>query len=748
MFRALYSYAGLMPTWKFRRRLTKVKLNTSALKVNCRVINGSNYPRPPQDFDLLYVPLCQGDRSIVQTIQVGKVDSPAGSIKISVAFRNNCDFRVDDSEALLSSQFINLDEHFFRPPGQRPSSQHSGGREMSSLPSVGTGQPLRTDFNQAYGSLSSFHHQGANPIGASPLTALRSAAEFVDRSSPVESPIDRPAMGLRSIHGSKASLRSLDNGGIQRRPSLSFMHPFKTHSLSASPANSDPIASSPRTSLNRVATPAAPLHRQRPTLGINPPSSNKLPQLNPPEHHHVTHASNTGPSPLAAQPMTRIASSFGQRRPRITSGTSRTDDDNNSSGKASYSSTTPGSGLYHAETGANSSEDLQIRDFMNLLANGQSQSLKSFGHSGDGSGKRTGHALSKYQKMRDSHMSMADSISSSLLLQPSQGSPSHSSRHLSSAPGVIPSAAFPSSSSPGKPMSLHTPAVPSKLNTRGTVSYDPQPHPQSPRDRGSNSGGRPEKDRVHPQMVTAATSFPLDIPPSPRQFGSRRSDSVSRQHLDGDPVEFNLLQSASAESTDTAPLSLSRLLDLRSASETALPGTEESEHGPREANDGGEPLPYGPVRSLPREGDGLRITQRYPTPPRVATYSGPGSPGYSSRGRFGARGRGSTPPTGSTSSLIDPPRGGSAEGRPKLMGRRTPSYSKNTEDEEFIFAMSDMSVAQHSRRSLDQERGRREGSAGSSVGRRGSRGGGSSGGGGVGAGSSGSVGDNARGVWN
>ena len=33
-----------------------------------------------------------------------------GSLRISVSYRTDCDFRVSDSEALLSSHFLNLDE--------------------------------------------------------------------------------------------------------------------------------------------------------------------------------------------------------------------------------------------------------------------------------------------------------------------------------------------------------------------------------------------------------------------------------------------------------------------------------------------------------------------------------------------------------------------------------------------------------------------------------------------------------------
>ena len=768
VFRALYTYAGLMPTWKFRRRLLKSKLNPSPLKVNCRVINGNDYSRPPKDFDLLHVPLCQDEGSVVETYRIEKVDSPAGSIKVEVSYRQNCDFRVDDSEALLSFQFLNLDEHFFRPPPVPRNASQPPGREMNSLPSAGMNQPPRSEFNQTYGSLSSFHQQGANPIGASPLSALRSAAEMADRASPTGSPIERPTTGLRSMHGSKASLRSVDGGGPQRRSSVSFMQPFKSPSLSASPASSDQVASSPRTSLNRVSTPMAPpLHRQRPSLGAMPLSSNKAP---PPsfEHasaQHAIPASNTGSSPLAAQPMTRIASSFGSRRPRNPSGASRTDDDNNSSGKASYSSSAaPGSGLY-AETGTNSNEDLQIRDFMRLLANGQNQTLKSFGSSsGEASSKRTGNALSKYQKMRDSHMSMADSISSSLLLQPPPASPSTSSRHLSNVPAMIPSTEFSSSSSPGKPISPHTPhtphtpAIPSRLSAGLTAQHAPR-HDDQRGHPGRVSPGSGDRLEHAPssgvsgssRMTTAATTSPLDIPSSPRLFGSRRSNSMSQQQqqrLDGDSLGFDPLvpygpemrQSASLGSLDTAPLSMSRLLDLQNASATNLPGTSESEPETREDNDGDDTLAFGPIRAPQAEGDLPRLQQRYTTSHRGTTYSGSGSPGHSSRGRFPSRGRGSsTPPTtGSTSSLEQRAGGSSTEGRIRPSGGRTFGYTKPGiygEEDDLLFTMSDMSIAQQSRRSLDQERGGRDGSTGPSARRRGSRGGGA-----------GSIGEGSRGA--
>ncbi|KAI5852801.1 autophagy-related protein 13-domain-containing protein [Morchella snyderi] len=747
LFRALYAYAGLMPTWKFRRRLSKVKLNTSTLKVNCRIINGSNYTRAPKEWDLLQVPLYEGDKEVTDTYSFPRVESPAGCFDISVEFRKNCEFRVDDSEALLSSHFINLDEHYFRPsltqkaPSQQPLGYASVGKEMNSLPSANTHPPPRPDYNQTYGSLSSFHHQGTVPSGASPISALRTAAELADRASLNSSPIERPPTGLRSIQCSKSSLRSFE--GVQRRPSVSFMQPFKSPSLSASPANSDQVASSPRTSLSRITTPVAPSHRQRPSLGTMSPTFRNSPGLPDGTSNQtpVPVSSFPGSSPLAqGQPITRITSSFGQRRPRIISGASRTDDDNTSSGKASYSSSAaPGSGLY-LDAGANSTmdEDLQIRDFMSMLADGQRQTLKSFqasGIAGEGSSKRAGNALSKFQKMRDSQSALAESMSSSLLLQPSLGSPSTSSRQLTNAPVMVTSTALSSSSSPGKPVSPHTPhtphtpAIPSRLSEGLTAQYDQRRHrsPHPPRggqqnDRESAIGERQEIDQ---EMTMASKTSPLDIPNSPRPF-PRRSNSMSQPPEDGgasldfDPTVAygpNQRQSASLGSVNMVPLSLSRLLDLQDASGAGISDREDS--GELRGGGGDDILAFGPpgppsIDSV--EGERPRFQQRYT---RGSTPSGPGSSGQTSRSRL-SRGQ----PSAGSSSLISERINSEAPinrmNGPSSIERRTPSYNQ---DDELLFDMSDMTgTHQSTRRSLEQGSGGRDVSA-SSPGRRGSRGG-------------------------
>jgi autophagy-related protein 13 len=719
LFRALYSYLSLMPTWKFRRRLAKLKLHTSALKIGCKVQSGYDMARSTPQWDALQVPFFSATEDVTDNFSFGKVESPAGSFSITVSYRKNCDFRVDDSESLLSSHFINLDEHYFRPSlHQRVSTQPAAfapGRvlEPGSLPAaIPSSFPQRPEPNLAYGSLSSFH-QPTGHANASPLAVLRSAAEMADRGSYNASPAERPSSALKSIQDSKSSLRSNDVASMSRRGSLSFQ-PFKTPSLSASPATPDPYTAS---SLGRISMPPSVVqtHKHRLSIGTMSPykstnSSTPQPQGDP---------TNQNPIPISTKPhpMTRITSSFGSRRPRVSSAASVTRaDDDNSSGHASFSSSVvnPGSGLYPPPGTSSYEEDLQIRDFMSMLADGQKKSLKSLGGGGmssSASGVKVGNPLSKFQKMKDSQTALVDSMSSSLLLLPS--SPSTSSRNLSSVPGMIQSTTFSSSSSPGKPLSPHTPhtpAVPSRL--RGlTAQYDQ--HRDSQRRHPRSTPSSQPRHAGDQRTEGTATTSPLDIPLSPRFMGPRRSNSMSQQHreaIDGNSLEFDPLtvfdnrrrHSSSLGGGDKEPLSTSQLLDLRNASESALSGRETSESGPQRANDAGDDrLAFGPQPLIDNpSGDAPRYAHRFHRGVGMAAS------GSSYRSRLSSRGRGDTPPMGSTSSLDKNQTGMAINSvRPSIVGRRTPSWPRpNHEDEELLFTMSDMMVAQQSRRSLDQDK--------------------------------------------
>ncbi|KAK6503172.1 autophagy protein 13 [Arthrobotrys musiformis] len=529
LFRSLYSYARLLPSWKLQKKLAKG--NKSSLRICCRVVNGDTTPIPQPD--PLEIALIPRETNVTNSFQFGAVESPAGIFTVKVDYRRQCEFRVDDSEALLSSHFLNLDEHYFKPSlHQRAPSQpvNLPSREPGSLPSHNINPVQRGDPSLAYGSLTSFH-QVAGGVSQSPISALRNL--HISGGSSAGSPSEVASIPARSAHGSKASLRS--ESGVQRRPSVSFMQPFKNPPVSASPSPAEQYGHSPRTSLTRVsqAGVAVPA-RQRPTTGTMSPSS--LKSSIPAE----------APTSNPATPGVRYSSSFGNRRPRHSSGASKTEDDNNSSGRGSLASSAAAPGSGFVETSAVNSgiseEDRSLTDFMNMLD--QKQPLKIFDSFSESSGRRAVAALGKYQKMRDSNAALQDSMSSSLLLPQQPTSNPSSVRAQPSGPPALSGNSVSTSSSPGKAVSPHTPAIPSRLQQNETIVHDQAENPGSLDERLAqispptfNYLRRPTEADPAPltqTTSTTATTSPMNIPSSPRFVQIRRSNSVSQEQTEDD----------------------------------------------------------------------------------------------------------------------------------------------------------------------------------------------------------------------
>ncbi|KAH0558983.1 hypothetical protein GP486_004401 [Trichoglossum hirsutum] len=729
LFRSLYTYSKFLPAWKFEKRLAKSKLNYSALKVNCRIISGDNFDVSPKS-DGLNTPLFGGVGDVTGEFSFGTIDSPAGPFSVKVSYRTNCEFRVDDSEALLSSHFINLDEHYFRPSlGAQDDQQlgyFAGEREVGSLPTTRKDLEDRPDRSQAYGSLSTFHHV-APPTSSSPLSALRAAREL-GSDSPSTSPPRKPLPSARNAQGTKAPTRPNEGALPQRRPSVSFQ-PFKAPSLSASPATTDQAPSSPRNSVGRFPPPnIATQARNRTSIGQQSPSLSKGSPV-PPENAIASSASG---SPKTA-PISRYSSSFTHRRAKLSSGgASKTDDDNNSSGRGSLASSTaqPGSGILMeggqgGSSGSVQTDDDDISDFLKLLD--RQKNLKSFevpsdAASADASARRPGAALSKFQKMRDSNAALSDSMSSSLLLHRSSTS---SSRQLSSVPPMVAGTSTSASSSPGKPISPHTPhtpAIPSRLSANSIAEYSSQPS------RFQNQPYRPESltereivgDEAPQQLGNTA---PLDIPTSPRPFPlhNRRSSSASREPRPlaaeddaNDIFPFGIRRASmgddrSALDEDRPPLSLSALLRLREASEQAMPAPEGRERAlqpPANLEDTGLPMTrQRSTSSLESREDGTQL-------PRGSATGSASSP-Y--RPRLGGRssGKGYTPPHTSYSSLpSDRFSGSGTSERPSGGPYSFPRPAGNVEEEEpLLFAMSE--IGHQSRRSLEEGR---QGNSGGNIG--------------------------------
>ncbi|KAL8832936.1 MAG: hypothetical protein Q9170_004639 [Blastenia crenularia] len=701
LFRSLLAFAKLLPAWGLAKKASKARSSSQTPKLKYRIIEGFQFSRSSK-IDPLTIPLFEGSPNrgkrsdeVVEHYPFEPIDSPAGPFSIQVTYRLQSDFRIDDSEALLSSHFIGMDEDFFEPSLGRETGKKNLERghlaqdaETGSLPQGRRGQMENPDPSQAYGSMSTFHQVGL-PAGSSPLSALRAARERASESPP-ESSQPGPRPSPRLAQGSKSSLRSSDGApAVGRRPSVSFQ-PFKTSSLSASPSYAEQTGiSSPRGSLGRTSALSSLAEaRLPPTLGAH----SRAPSRGSPSTSEQVPASTMASSPKPS--ISRYSSSFGHRKAKLSVGGSSKAEEDNSSGKGSGTSSKPGSGIL-AEGGGTSSGSIQtdddnISDFLKMLD--QKKDLRSFRKPSDqaaveASTRRTSAALGRFQRMRDSNAALSESMSSSLMMHRSSSS---SSRQLSSVPPMVAGTSISTSSSPGKPISPHTPhtpAIPSRLSAHSVAEYPHQRLSSDERLEEQPEDGRQSQDRDDWGLSPGA----IAIPTSPRPFhpGYPRASSAARQPRLDDDYQF-AMRSASLDGADDRPNpSISALLRLQRDTAIAHPSVDQEER------------PFGPLPAAADEGSSAPMTRQQST--EETSNSQPGHRAGSYRPRIGHRaggGRGHTP-QGSISSLDRASAGSASSDQPSgSRGRYSFTRPASTfeEEEPLLFAMSDCGISQQQHR--------------------------------------------------
>src|SRR6202012_801979 len=169
-----------LPAWKLSRKIGKGRSHLG-LRMGYRLIDGSQMGSLARS-DNLGMRLFDSNSDVLSSYDFGMTESPAGPFSVKVEYRQNCDFRIDDSEELLSSRFLGTDDELFRPslPSERVPRP-----EIGSLPAHRrvTSLEQQADLGQAYGSLTSFHQAGV-ASGRDPISALRNAQAFNASSPP------------------------------------------------------------------------------------------------------------------------------------------------------------------------------------------------------------------------------------------------------------------------------------------------------------------------------------------------------------------------------------------------------------------------------------------------------------------------------------------------------------------------------------------------------------------------------------
>lgn len=732
LFRALYSYTHQLPAWQYRKRMVKSSADHPSLKLRYRIFNGQfKSPRS----DTLETPLYRGQVNITESYTFAPWRIPVGDMSISLTYRTNCNFKIAGTESLLSSQFKGQDDRY---NGGNLSDRQTGG-VPSSLPTVKREMAL-DDQNkgQVYGSLATFHRMGPAP-GTSPISALRAAREVGSYSPSDPAMASLPTASQKTTLDRKSSLRQEAAPSIPRRQSVSFQ-PFKAGSLASSPGLQPPP--SPGSSVGRTSG-LDPLSRARHRHSLSSQTLPQAAQRIPGSVQDTAIASSGSSSPRPA-PINRYSSSFGHRRTRLSIGgsASKGEDDQNSSGKQSTSSSTKREGsdvLAEGATGGSSGsipnaqkeEDDDLKDFIRLLEAKKDIKLnRPNAATAEASMRRTTAALSKYRGMREETASLGDSLSSSLMMHRSSSS-SNPSQKLNAVPGMVPGSTMSIGSSPGKPISPHTPhtpAVPSRLSANEVLDYGEMP-------RRSRSRGIRTHEEVADDVGSDSTARDtaamgaIDIPTSPRAWPFvRRSSSVSQQNrvpLDDEPELFGLRSSSLPGAVEDRPeISMSELARL--TEDLNLPSALPRIRDDPESGQAQQDRPPYLVRELSGEDSSTLPSTEAPyslAARQTTRYRGfsRGSPLYGAMSSVSASASASASASVSDSRQTGPTgesRGRFGSSRSSLAHR--PSSDRDLdEDEPAMFQMSD--IANSSRRSLEQGRG--DGAAGQTRGSTGTRGG-------------------------
>ena len=206
-------------------------------------------------------------------------------------------------------------------------------------------------------------------------------------------------------------------------------------------------------------------------------------------------------------------------------------------------------------------------------------------------------ALTRFQKLRDSHNVLTDSVSASVTLpKPSVGS---SVRTNTSVPGMLPATAYSSSSSPGRAFSPHTPAIPSRLSEGITSDGDIIQHEPTSTARDGQLERHSNFDPITAITTvtnTNATTSPLDIPSSPLPY--RRNLSAGPRHTSRSFDEENIegsLEHQAVPRRHSSSLGNDPLLGGR-RSATALQGSSDDRNKSPRPESGDSPGTAAPHR--------------------------------------------------------------------------------------------------------------------------------------------------------
>ncbi|KAG5363773.1 Autophagy-related protein 13 [Yarrowia sp. B02] len=396
LFRALYTYCRLLPAWTLQKRLSKSKLSTSPLRIGCRVLNGSQ-PISSRGRVGLSKLIAGSSEQHLQTFSFDPVEIPSGVFKISVSYRVNTNFAVDDSEAMLSSQFLRIDEE---KPVQaasavkHPSMAAPNLHYITGLPRRHSGAVVPTSVSSVTGD----YMERRRSSGASGAVGVSAGSGGVSGASTGSGGVSGASGGSGGASGGSGGSVWGEHGS-----------PGGEKAVTASPG----VSASPSTPpFPRVPSSSslAALRIPRRTISNSSTSSARVattPGYTPSAYEQAI-SSSGGSSRSGSIP--KYSSSFGTRQWNRSGSISSSRRRNSMLVGSAESAISSGSSLMEPGSGFIDIEDpSDVSDFVKMV-----DSIKPGSPYSLGSPRKPSDPLARFQQLKGSHAGIADSITSSI----------------------------------------------------------------------------------------------------------------------------------------------------------------------------------------------------------------------------------------------------------------------------------------------------------------------------------------------
>ncbi|KAG5362430.1 Autophagy-related protein 13 [Yarrowia sp. C11] len=473
LFRSLYTYCRLLPAWTLQKRLSKSKLSTSPLRIGCRVLNGSQPISSRGRVGLSKLIAGSSESQHLQTFSFDPVEIPSGVFKISVSYRVNCNFAVDDSEAMLSSQFLRIDEEKPVVPPSPPVKHPS--MAAPNLHYI-TGLPRRHS-----------HSQGVSGAAIVP-TSVSSVTDYMERRKSSGASGAVGGLLLASTSGSSGGVGYGGSGGSGGSGG------WGGEEGSPGPAPNSASPSTPPFPRVPSSSSLAALRIPRRTISNSSTSSNNIARVATtpgytPSAYEQAISSSGGSSRSGSVP--KYSSSFGTRQWNRSGSISSSRRRNSMLVGSAESAISSGSSLMEPGSGFIDIEDpTDVSDFVKMV-----DSIKPGSPYSLPSPRKGSDPLARFQQLKGSHAGIADSITSSIYHH--QPSPPYVRSKLSGEANLEAFSSLPRPVTvPPSPRKLESQMQPISLADQHTSEYQqlqqrasarPQAHSYSERDQLDNS---------------------------------------------------------------------------------------------------------------------------------------------------------------------------------------------------------------------------------------------------------------------